>query len=39
VEWRRNERRGSEYKRRGSAVEYRDSEYEHLGSASGMERA
>ena len=27
---------GSEYERRGSAVEYRDSEYEHGGSASGV---
>jgi len=37
---RKSERRGSEeYERRGSAEEYRDSEYEHWGSTKKVGRA
>jgi len=39
VRW-KNEHRGSEeYERRGSAEEYRDSEYEHWGSTRRVGRA
>ena len=39
VEWKSEHRGSGKYERRGSAKEYRDSEYEHWGSTRRVGRA